>query len=425
MAKYIKQMANIEQKEVDDLERTVKDIINNVRKNGDEALKEYSRKFDGVELDELRVSQEEIEKAMSRISTTTLEDIKYSIERINSFAEEQRKTLTEFEKEMIPGAFLGQKVIPIESVGAYVPGGRYPLLSSAQMAIIPAKVAGVSHIRVCTPPTKDGSIHPAVLVAAHLSGADEIFKVGGAQAIAALAYGTESIKPVYKITGPGNRFVTEAKRQVHGKVGIDLLAGPSEVLVVADKTAKVEYVVSDLLAQAEHDVETHVVLVTDDETLAYKALDEIEKQLATLPTAEIARAAWNKRGQIILTESIEESIQVANEIAPEHLHVQTENAYEIKDEFINYGSLFIGENSPVVFSDKVIGTNHILPTNGAAKYTGGVWVGTFLKVVTYQKVDYTGVKQLAPHCIRQSDDEGLIGHRRSAEIRLHGKFSID
>lgn len=425
MAKYIKQMANIEQKEVDDLEKTVKDIINNVRKNGDEALKEYSRKFDGVELDELRVSQEEIEKAMSRISTTTLEDIKYSIERIKSFAEEQRKTLTEFEKEMIPGAFLGQKVIPIESVGAYVPGGRYPLLSSAQMAIIPAKVAGVSHIRVCTPPTKDGSIHPAVLVAAHLSGADEIFKVGGAQAIAALAYGTESIKPVYKITGPGNRFVTEAKRQVHGKVGIDLLAGPSEVLVVADKTAKVEYVVSDLLAQAEHDVETHVVLVTDDETLAYKALDEIEKQLATLPTAEIARAAWNKRGQIILTESIEESIQVANEIAPEHLHVQTENAYEIKDEFINYGSLFIGENSPVVFSDKVIGTNHILPTNGAAKYTGGVWVGTFLKVVTYQKVDYTGVKQLAPHCIRQSDDEGLIGHRRSAEIRLHGKFSID
>lgn len=425
MAKYIKQMANIEQKEVDDLERTVKDIINNVRKNGDEALKEYSRKFDGVELDELRVSQEEIEKAMSRISTTTLEDIKYSIERIKSFAEEQRKTLTEFEKEMIPGAFLGQKVIPIESVGAYVPGGRYPLLSSAQMAIIPAKVAGVSHIRVCTPPTKDGSIHPAVLVAAHLSGADEIFKVGGAQAVAALAYGTESIKPVYKITGPGNRFVTEAKRQVHGKVGIDLLAGPSEVLVVADKTAKVEYVVSDLLAQAEHDVETHVVLVTDDETLAYKALDEIEKQLATLPTAEIARAAWNKRGQIILTESIEESIQVANEIAPEHLHVQTENAYEIKDEFINYGSLFIGENSPVVFSDKVIGTNHILPTNGAAKYTGGVWVGTFLKVVTYQKVDYTGVKQLAPHCIRQSDDEGLIGHRRSAEIRLHGKFSID
>lgn len=425
MAKYIKQMANIEQKEVDDLERTVKDIINNVRKNGDEALKEYSRKFDGVELDELRVSQEEIEKAMSRISTTTLEDIKYSIERIKSFAEEQRKTLTEFEKEMIPGAFLGQKVIPIESVGAYVPGGRYPLLSSAQMAIIPAKVAGVSHIRVCTPPTKDGSIHPAVLVAAHLSGADEIFKVGGAQAIAALAYGTESIKPVYKITGPGNRFVTEAKRQVHGKVGIDLLAGPSEVLVVADKTAKVEYVVSDLLAQAEHDVETHVVLVTDDETLAYKALDEIEKQLATLPTAEIARAAWNKRGQIILTESIEESIQVANEIAPEHLHVQTENAYEIKDEFINYGSLFIGENSPVVFSDKVIVTNHILPTNGAAKYTGGVWVGTFLKVVTYQKVDYTGVKQLAPHCIRQSDDEGLIGHRRSAEIRLHGKFSID
>lgn len=425
MVKYIKQMAEIKESEVTDLEQNVSAIIDNVRTNGDKALKEYTKKFDGISLDALRVSDEEIQNAMKEIPETLLEDIKFSIERIKAFAEAQRGTLTEFEQEMIPGVFLGQKVIPVDSVGAYVPGGRYPLLSSAQMAIIPAKVAGVSNIRVCTPPTKDGVIHPAVLCAAHLSGADEIFAVGGAQAIAALAYGTESIKPVNKITGPGNRFVTEAKRQVNGTVGIDLLAGPSEVLVVADKTAKADYVASDLLAQAEHDVETHVVLVTDSEDLANSVLAEIENQLTTLPTAEVARAAWNKRGQIILTENLEESVEVTNDIAPEHLHVQIENAYDHKDKFTNYGSLFLGENSPVVFADKVCGTNHILPTKGAAKYTGGVWVGTFLKVVTYQRISETGVEQLAPHCIRQSNREGLIGHRRSAEIRLNGEISYE
>ncbi|MFA1820861.1 histidinol dehydrogenase [Virgibacillus oceani] len=425
MVKYIKQMEDIQVSEVNDLEQNVSTIINNVHKNGDHALREYTKKFDDLSIDELRVSNEEIENAMKDTPVTLLEDIKFSIERIKAFAEAQANTLTEFEQEMIPGVYLGQKVIPIESVGAYVPGGRYPLLSSAQMAIIPAKVAGVSNIRVATPPTKDGVIHPAVLCAIHLSGADEIFSVGGAQAIAALAYGTETIKPVNKITGPGNRFVTEAKRQVHGQVGIDLLAGPSEVLVVADKSAKANYVASDLLAQAEHDVETHVVLVTDSEDLANNVLEEIENQLTTLPTAEVARAAWNKRGQIILTEKLEESVQVTNEIAPEHLHIQIENAYEHKDKFTNYGSLFLGENSPVVFADKVCGTNHILPTKGAAKYTGGVWVGTFLKVVTYQRVNETGVQQLAPHCIRQSNREGLIGHRRSAEIRLDGKISLE
>ncbi|RKQ29328.1 histidinol dehydrogenase [Oceanobacillus halophilus] len=424
MVKYIKQMEEIQASEGRNLEQNVSAIINNVRKNGDSALKEYTEKFDGIAIQDLRVSSEEIQKAMKGIPATLLEDIKFSIERIKAFAEAQRRTLTEFEQEMIPGVYLGQKVIPIESVGAYVPGGRYPLLSSAQMAVIPAKAAGVSNIRVATPPTKDGVIHPAVLCAAHLSGADEIYSVGGAQAIAALAYGTETIKPVNKISGPGNRFVTEAKRQVNGTVGIDLLAGPSEVLVVADKSAKVDFIATDLLAQAEHDIETHVVLVTDNEALAHNVLEEIENQLTTLSTAEVARAAWSKRGQIILTENLEESVKVTNDIAPEHLHVQIENVYDHKDKFTNYGSLFLGGNSPVVFADKVCGTNHILPTKGAAKYTGGVWVGTFLKVVTYQKVDETGVQQLAPHCIRQSDREGLIGHRRSAEIRLNGKISL-
>lgn len=407
-----------------ELEKTVSTIINDVRKRGDAALKEYIRKFDGVEISELFVSEEAIQKTTAQLPQTLREDIAFSVERIKAFAQAQRDTLTEFEKEMIPGVHLGQRVIPIESIGAYVPGGRYPLLSSAQMAIIPAKVAGVKHIRVCTPPTKDGAIHPAVLYAAHLSGADEIFCVGGIQAIAALAYGTETIKPVHKITGPGNRFVTEAKRQVNGKVGIDLLAGPSEVLVIADETAKADYVAADLLAQAEHDIDARVILVTDSQSLADAVHKEIYAQLATLPTSGVAKAAWERRGQIIVTDTLEEAIAVTNDMAPEHLHVQVRDPRAYLQAFTNYGSLFLGENSSVVYADKACGTNHILPTNGAAKYTGGVWVGTFLKVVTYQWIDQEGVKALAPHCVRQSNSEGLIGHLRSANIRLTGKLDF-
>ncbi|WP_144554086.1 histidinol dehydrogenase [Peribacillus simplex] len=425
MAEYLKQQEIIPQGEKSELRETVSSIIEKVRQEGDGALKELLRKFDGVDISELKASNDDILKAKKELPITLLEDISFSIERIQSFAEAQRRTLTEFEQEMIPGVHLGQKVIPIESVGAYVPGGRYPLLSSAQMAIIPAKVAGVSNIRVCTPPTKDGVIHPAVLFAAHQSGADEIFSVGGAQAVAALAYGTESIRPVHKITGPGNRFVTEAKRQVNGVVGIDLLAGPSEVLVLADQTARAEYVASDLLAQSEHDIDAQGILVTTSRELGLAVLAEIEKQLETLPTAEVARSSWKRRGQVILAETLEEAIAVTNDLASEHLHVQIEDAYKHLDKFKNYGSLFLGENSTVVYADKVCGTNHILPTNAAAKYTGGVWVGTFLKVVTYQRIEQEGVNQLAPHCVRQSNREGLIGHLRSANIRLTGKLDIE
>jgi sulfopropanediol 3-dehydrogenase len=374
---------------------------------------------------DFKVSDADISNAKKQLPLTLIEDISFSIERIQAFAEAQRQTLTEFEKEMIPGVHLGQKVIPIESVGAYVPGGRYPLLSSAQMSIIPAKVAGVSKIRVCTPPTKEGKIHPAVLYAAHLSGADEIFSVGGAQAIAALAYGTESVRPVNKISGPGNRFVTEAKRQVNGMVGIDLLAGPSEILVVVDETARAKYVATDLLAQAEHDVDARAILVSTSRELALAVMDEMEKQLQTLPTSGVARAAWEKRGQVIVTDSLGEAIALTNEFAPEHLHVQFQDANNYLNQFTNYGSLFLGENASVVYADKVCGTNHILPTNAAAKYTGGVWVGTFLKVVTYQRIEKEGVNRLAPHSVRQSNREGLIGHLRSANIRLTGKLDIE
>jgi sulfopropanediol 3-dehydrogenase len=422
---YLKKEMTIPVQETKDLENTVATIIQRVRQEGDAALRDYLLQFDHVELEDLRVTEEDINKAKSQLSATLIEDIQFSVDRIGAFAEAQRKTLTEFEQEMIPGVHLGQRVIPIESVGAYVPGGRYPLLSSAQMAIIPAKVAGVSHIRVCTPPTKSGEIHPAVLVAANLSGADEIFRVGGAQAIAALAYGTESIKPVSKITGPGNRFVTEAKRQVNGPVGIDLLAGPSEVLVLADDTSNPVYIAADLLAQAEHDVDTRVVLVSTDRRIAEEVLAELERQLETLPTATVARAAWERRGEAIVADSLDEAIQIVNDWAPEHLHVQTRDANAIRDRFTNYGSLFLGELSSVVYADKVCGTNHILPTRAAAKYTGGVWVGTFLKVVTYQRIEPQGVEVLAPHCVRQSHQEGLIGHLRSANVRLTGKLDIE
>ncbi|WP_400162809.1 histidinol dehydrogenase [Brevibacillus sp. TJ4] len=423
MIQYIKKEAELPVQERTDLENTVATIVKRVRDKGDEALKEYLKQFDGVEIDDLKVSDDAIRKAKSLLPQTLLDDMAFSIERIRAFAVAQRGTLTEFEQEMIPGVFLGQRVIPIEAVGAYVPGGRYPLLSSAQMAIIPAKVAGVKTIRVCTPPTKDGEIHPAVLYAAHLSGADEIFRVGGAQAIAALTYGTESIAPVNKITGPGNRFVTEAKRQVSGTVGIDLLAGPSEVLVVADETAKASFVASDLLAQAEHDVDTRVILVTTSRELADQVLVELEEQLQTLPTASVARAAWERRGQLIVTDTLEEAIDVTNDLAPEHLHVQIKDARDHAHAFINYGSLFLGENASVVYADKVCGTNHILPTLGAAKYTGGVWVGTFLKVVTHQWIEQEGVRVLAEHCVRQTEREGLIGHQRSAQIRLTGTLN--
>jgi sulfopropanediol 3-dehydrogenase len=422
---YLKQEAQITVQETKVLEETVSSIIERVRREGDAALIGYLHEFDKVDIRNLRVSESDVEKAKSLLPDTLLQDLHFSVERICSFAEAQRRTLTEFEQEMIPGVHLGQRVIPIESVGAYVPGGRYPLLSSAQMAIIPAKVAGVPHIRVCTPPTKSGEVHPAVLVAAHLSGADEIYRIGGAQAIAALAFGTESIRPVNKITGPGNRFVTEAKRQVNGHVGIDLLAGPSEVLVIADETANPIYIASDLLAQAEHDVDARVILVSTSYDLAKAVLVEIEKQLDTLPTAQVARAAWERRGQAIVADGFDEAIAIVNDLAPEHLHVQMKDAYAIRNYFTNYGSLFLGELSSVVYADKVCGTNHILPTQAAAKYTGGVWVGTFLKVVTYQRIEPEGVGVLAPYCVRQSQQEGLIGHLRSANVRWSGNLDVE
>jgi sulfopropanediol 3-dehydrogenase len=403
--------------EVDDAR--VREIVAGVRREvaarGDAALRAYTRQFDGVDVDELRVSEADIEAARLACDADLLEGMRFAIERIGAFAQAQLATMQPLDIEVLPGIHLGHRLIPLQRVGAYVPGGRYPLLSSPLMAIIPARVAGVDEIHVCTPP----KTHPAVLYAAHLAGATQIYRVGGAQAIAAFTFGTETIPQVDKIVGPGNMYVNEAKRQAIGHVGIDQLAGPSEIFTVADDSADPKIVAADLLAQAEHDPETRVGLITTSRRVATATLEEVERQLGLLATEAVARAAWNKRGEIVLCRDEADMILYADHVAAEHLQVHTANAEELAARLRNYGSLFIGQDSSVVYSDKVSGTNHILPTGGAAHYTGGVWVGTFLKVCTHQRIERGGVEVLAEYAVRQSAQEGLEGHRKAAEIRIN------
>lgn len=394
---------------------TVGDIIREVRARGDDALRHLNLSIDGVELEDFEVTEAEIRAAGESLSQDLVEDMRFVIDRVEAFARAQRQTLAPLEIEVAEGVHLGHRLIPIEKVGVYIPGGRFPLLSSPQMGIIPARVAGCEEIYVCTPPRT----HPAVIYAAHLSGATRIFRVGGAQAIAALALGTATIPKVDKIAGPGNQYVNEAKRQLIGQVGIDQLAGPSEIFVVADESADARIVAADLLAQAEHDPETRVGLITTSEELADATLSEVRRQLKTLKTAEIASASWEKRGEIALAASEADMIAYSDLVAAEHVQVHTKDAHDTARRLSNYGSLFIGANASVVFSDKACGTNHILPTGGSGRHTGGVWVGTFLKVCTHQWIEEAGVDSLARLCARQSAREGLEGHRRAAEVRLH------
>lgn len=404
------------------LEETVRSIIDRVREEGDAALRHYTKEFDKVTVEHFRVAEAEITAAGRSLPADLLADMEFGIQRIRAFAEAQLATFTDLEAEVLPGVHLGHRVISLASVGCYVPGGRYPLLSSAQMSVIPAKVAGVSRVVVCAPPNREGRIHPAVLWAAHRSGADEIYCVGGAQAIAALAYGTESIHPVDKVVGPGNRYVAEAKRQVFGRVGIDLFAGPSEVEVISDETARPEWVAADLLAQAEHDVDARAILITTSRRVAEETMREVDRQLEKLATAAVAGESWRRNGEVILVDSLDEAVTVSDEVAPEHLEVHTADPRALLGRLRNYGSLFLGEEAAVIFSDKVIGTNHILPTLGAARYTGGVWVGTFVKTVTHQWLTQAGAERIAPYCVRQSEREGMQGHRDSAALRLGGKW---
>lgn len=402
-----------------ELSRLVQDIIDNVRANKDEALKEYGRKFDACEREQIRVSKDEIEEAYAQLSEEEIADLKVAASNIRAFAKAQRETVKPLENfSPMPGIFLGHRIIPVNSCCCYVPGGNYPLYSTALMLIIPAKVAGVKRVAACSPVMKGkGKINPKTLVAMDIAGVDEIYAVGGAQAIAAFSYGTEEIAPVDMIVGPGNRFVTEAKRQCYGQVGIDFVAGPSEVLVIADGSGTPAVVAADLLAQSEHDVNAKGMLVTTDETFGKAVIEAVEAELQVLETAEIARKSWETYGEVVVVDDIQEAVDLVNDYAPEHLELNLKNPEEVVEGFVNYGSMFIGENTAEVFGDYASGTNHTLPTLKAARYTGGVWVGTFLKTCTQQSMTAEASKKLAPLVSRLADGEGLMGHKAAADIR--------
>ncbi len=401
---------------------TVGDIIADVRMNGDAALMEYNRRFDGCDRTALRISEQEIRDAYDKVSAQEIEDIKKAAANIENFAKAQRATVGALEDfSPSPGIVLGHRVIPVGSCCCYVPGGGYPLYSTALMLGIPAKVAGVERVTACSPVIKGTDcIHPKTLVAMDVAGVDEIYAVGGAQAIAAFSYGTDQIQPVDMIVGPGNSFVTEAKRQCYGKVGIDFVAGPSEVLIIADGNADPEVLAADILAQSEHDKEAKGILVTTDEKLGAAVIDAVEVQLSTLETEPIARSSWNDFGEILIADSLDEAVEYANAYAPEHLEVNVAeaDADRVVSGLKNYGSLFIGGNTAEVFGDYASGPNHTLPTLGAARYTGGVWVGTFLKICTYQSMSRDAMMGIAPLVSNLARGEGLIGHARAAEIRM-------
>lgn len=393
---------------------TVSAIIERVKCDGDEALRAYSQQFDKVVPTQFEVTAGEIETALSEMDPQTRRDSEFAIAQVRRFAQAQLATMQPLEVETLPGVHLGHRIIPVQTVGCYVPGGRYPILSAPVMSIVPATVAGCDQIIACLPP----GAHPAMIAVCHLAGAHRIFKIGGAQAIAAMAWGTQSVPAVDKIVGPGNAYVNEAKRQVFGKVGIDALAGPSEIFTVADDSADARIVAADLLAQAEHDIHTRVGLATTSRALAEGVLTEIERQLMTLPTAVTAGEAWRRQGEIVVCDNEEQLIAFADHMATEHLQVHTRDPHATAAKIRNYGSLFIGQNASVVFSDKCCGTNHTLPTMAAARYTGGLWVGAYVKICTHQWIDEQGIAAIAEPAIRQSRTEGMQGHRRAAEIRL-------
>lgn len=401
------------------LTKTVEEMINYVREQKDAALKEYNLKFDGCTRETLRVSKEEIQVAYTKLTAQEIEDLKAAAANIRAFSKAQKETVRPLENfSPAPGIFLGHRIIPVKSCCCYVPGGNYPLYSTALMLIIPAKTAGVERVAACSPVMKGtNEINPKTLVAMDIAGADEIYAVGGAQSIAAFSYGTEEIRPVDMIVGPGNRFVTEAKRQCYGQVGIDFVAGPSEVLVIADGSGTPEIVAADLLAQSEHDPNAKGILITTEESFGTAVMEAVERELAVLETAEIARKSWEVYGEVILVDSLEEAVCLANEYAPEHLELNVQNPEEVSKQLYNYGSLFIGENTAEVFGDYASGTNHTLPTLRAARYTGGVWVGTFLKTCTYQSMTPEAAAELAPLVYRMAKGEGLMGHARAAEVR--------
>jgi len=397
---------------------TVEAALADVQARGDAAIRDMSVKFDRWARDDFRLTQSEIDQCLSQVSAGDLEDIRFAQAQVRRFAEIQRAALRDVEAETLPGVILGHKNIPVSSVGCYVPGGKYPLLASAHMSVVTAKVAGVRRIVTCAPPFQ-GKPAAAIVAAQALAGADEIFVLGGIQALAAMALGTQSITPVDMLVGPGNAYVAEAKRQLFGRVGIDLFAGPTETLVIADETLDGELCAVDLLGQAEHGPSSPAILLTTSEKLARETIAHVERLLGLMPTAQIARAAWTDYGQVILAADYEDAVRVADEIASEHVQVMTDRDEWFLENLTNYGALFLGPRTNVAYGDKVIGTNHTLPTMKAARYTGGLWVGKFLKTCTYQRVvtDEATVR-VGEYCSRLCMLEGFAGHGEQANIRL-------
>ncbi len=418
--KVIKKARQRAKEDTQELQETVRSIIDRVVEEGDDALFEYALRFDGYKREFLQVSKEEIQAAYDKISQEDLEDLKEAHENITAFAEKQKECLLPLENfSPKEGIFLGHRVLPVSSCMCYVPGGRFPLYSSALMLVTPAKAAGVKRVAAAAPVVHGtGEIHYKTLVAMDLAGADEIYAVGGAQAIAAFSYGTESIKSVDMIVGPGNRYVAEAKRQCYGQVGIDFVAGPSEVLVIADEYARADVVAADMLAQAEHDPNAKAILITTSEFFGKEVIAAVEKELDWLPTAETAKSSWDAYGEVAVVSSLTEAVALSNEYAPEHLEVNVANPDDIIESLYNYGSMFIGGNTAEVFGDYASGTNHTLPTIKASRYTGGVWVGTFLKVCTWQSMTPEASKKLAPLVNRLAEGEGLMAHAQAAKKRF-------
>lgn len=420
MAKFLKRGTDSETRQVTDskVRETVEVILADIAARGDAAVRDLSVKFDKWDRTDYRLTDAEIKDCLSQLTGRALDDIKFAQEQVRNFAQKQRECLVDLEVETLPGVILGHRNIPVESVGCYVPGGKYPLLASAHMSVITAKVAGVPRIMTCAPPF-EGKPAPAIVAAQHLAGADEIYCLGGVQAVGAMALGTNSIASVDMLVGPGNAFVAEAKRQLFGKVGIDLFAGPTETLVIADDSVDAEMCATDLLGQAEHGPDSPAILLTNSEKLARETIAEVERLLAILPTAAIASKAWESFGEVIVCDDEREMLLEADRIASEHVQVMTRDPDFFLNNMRNYGSLFLGARTNVAYGDKVIGTNHTLPTRKAARYTGGLWVGKFLKTCTYQKVMTDEASaSIGEYCSRLCMLEGFAGHAEQANVRV-------
>ncbi|MCP1318492.1 histidinol dehydrogenase [Halomonas sp. 707B3] len=428
MIRHLKAGASVETRAEADrqVRETVEKTLADIQARGDQAVRDLSEKFDNWSPESFRLSDADIAHAMSQVAERDLEDIRFAQAQIRRFAEAQLASMQPVEIETRPGVILGHKHVPINAVGCYIPGGAYPMVASAHMSVLTAKIAGVKRVIAAAPPYK-GKPHPAIVAAMHLAGADEILVLGGVQAVGAMAIGTDTIEPVDMLVGPGNAFVAEAKRQLYGRVGIDLFAGPTETLVIADESVDGLLCATDLLGQAEHGPTSPAALLTNSEKLAQDTLAAIDELLQKLPTAEIARQAWETHGEIIVCDSHDEMLQVANDMAYEHVQVMTEDPDFYLNNMTNYGALFLGPRTNVAYGDKVIGTNHTLPTKKAARYTGGLWVGKFLKTCTYQRVlTDEASAEIGSYCSRLCTLEGFAGHAEQANerVRRYGKRDV-